>query len=164
MPSKTLLNTALREKQTTLLAFATVDAFISAHSVTPLNTLQVDAFITKLTQIEDRIDDIYGRILENCDAVDAATHETELQDFLGKVLLATSTLNGTKNSLNPTPSPPPGGGRSSVQGVRLPKLDLPKFSGDLQDWIAFSRRPSSLQTSRRPRNFSNSTHYLSPTL
>ena len=139
MVTASQVNKAISQKNNVALSVASIEGHISNHSVTALNKYSVNVYSRRLDEIYRELCGLYDTILEGCDAAEKHTHETERVEILDKVMTAQAGLLAIQEQLNPTPThPPTGGGASgSVAGIRLPKLDLQKFSGDILEWRSF---------------------------
>ena len=133
------LSKALLKKDSAALTVAQIQGLVSGHATTPLNKFQVSVYSKKLDELYEELCRLYDTIFEGCDPADKSTHETERGGALEKVMLSQAGLLEIQEKLNPLPTNPPvgGGASGSAAGLRLPKLDLQKFTGDTLEWRFF---------------------------
>ncbi|CAG7824273.1 unnamed protein product, partial [Allacma fusca] len=103
-------------------------------------------FMLKLQDISKKLEENHAQILDSCSDEDEANahiadYETSLDALMEMSLMLSSwddflTRKETAEFLHQQPQP-----RSPIHGqvkVNLPKLELPRFSGKLEDWITFA--------------------------
>ena len=141
MVTQAQLNKAIQKKNSATLSVAQIEGLIKGHSTTPLDKFQANVYKQKLDELYSDLCGLYDTIFEGCDPAEVPNHEKERADVLAKVMLAQAGVLAIQEQLNPQPqqqqSPAGGGGSGSVAGLRLPKLDLQKFSGDILEWRSF---------------------------
>ena len=138
MVSQAQLNKALQKKNSAGLIVAQLEGTISNHSTTPLNKFSVKKYNETLKELYDEIRESYQTIFEGCDPSEKTTHETESAELVEKVLQAQIALMEIEEKLNPGASHNQQNASSSTSvTMRLPKLNIEKFSGDILEWRSF---------------------------
>ncbi|XP_071647569.1 uncharacterized protein [Temnothorax longispinosus] len=130
---------SLKRRRTTLKASCTrVKTHVdSITSVTPVVTAQLEERKSKLKQFWNDYNDVQTQLesLDEAEANDRAEFEEAFFDLSSRIRALTlrpSTTRGVD-----TPSPTGSIAYDSTVNVRLPKLDLPKFSGKYDEWFPF---------------------------
>lgn len=105
--------------------------------VTPLEEPAVNNLLSLLKTVQSDIFEIHKRI-QHCTPPDITPHVSEFGRLLTKSNVVLNRLTGIKNRFIPTAtSASHSGGGTSHPEMRLPKLELPTFDGNLHQWISF---------------------------
>jgi len=77
------------------------------------------------------------RLVTEQNPSDLADHNTEVFALLGRLTRLLSALTGIKNRFVPVQPTPRSATSAPTHDTRLPRLELPTFDGNLQQWISF---------------------------
>ncbi|XP_067209407.1 uncharacterized protein [Linepithema humile] len=133
--------TALKKRRTTILAACTrIRTYVdSVTSINPSIAAQLEERKSKLDSYWSEYDDIQTKI-ESRDAAEAnhrVTFEEPFYSLSAKIRKKLNPAIPTRASASPSPSPSSVASFEHYSHIRLPKLDLPKFSGGYQEWYPF---------------------------
>jgi hypothetical protein len=135
MAPPTALERAEAERDAVSVILAAIEPNVTNHAVVPLVAPLVDCYLQQCSSQLTILFELNTRILQLRPA-DPDAHKVEVTRLFNLVNLLHSTLHGIKatfpaaSSGGPAPPPP-------RQDVRLPKLDIPPFTGNLMDWVSF---------------------------
>src|SRR5712671_1975783 len=90
--------------------------------------------IEKLQPIYDKFEKAQSELEETCDETDMQQHLDERERFEEKFILVKAGFLGLLDKHQVT-NPKPGAGTSQV---KLPKIELPVFSGKYTEWTSFN--------------------------
>ena len=95
-----------------------------------------DDLLKEAEILKDKLDDNHDDIIKTCAEDDVPAY---IDQYLQVVDIYQDAYQAIRKAI-PQPSPTPSNTSSSNVDVRLPRLELPTFSGDLTDWPTFSVR------------------------
>ncbi len=136
---KTLFETAEAERDTIRDTINFLQTSLTSHQTTPLLEEEVDACLEHSAKAKTDIMDNHRSLrVAAAKGVNLDPYAIDYQDLLSKAIRVHAGFHGIKKKFVPTAPPPPSGGTSSTHhAIRLPRLELPKFDGNLQDWVSF---------------------------
>jgi hypothetical protein len=114
---------------------------IDEHVITAMREVVCDAVMGMTTTAMDDLREIHTKIRQ-CIPSDMIPHKAAYNDLLSQCHEYNAILHGIKMKF-PTTSNPSGSSSSSSSGsahpheVRLPRLDVPHFDGNLLEWVTF---------------------------
>jgi hypothetical protein len=112
---------------------------IDEHVITAMREVVCDAVMGMTTTAIDDLSEIHTKIRQ-CIPSDMIPHKAAYNDLLSQCHEYNAILHGIKMKF-PTTSNPSGSSSSSVSShpheVRLPRLDVPHFDGNLLEWVTF---------------------------
>lgn len=94
----------------------------------------IDLLLKKLEALEKKAEETQVLILHHCDAADVPKYSQEHTDMMDDIEKIMLQLLQEKAALMP---PPAGTSAGPLADVKLPKLELPKFDGNLNNWLHF---------------------------
>lgn len=139
MAPKTLFEQAEADRETIRDTVNFLQTSLTSHQTTPLTEEEVDACLEHSTKAKTELMD-NQRTLRHTAAksLDMDPYSQDYQGLLAKSVRVHAGFHGVKKKFAPASPPPPSGGTPSIHHtIRLPRLELPKFDGNLQDWVSF---------------------------
>jgi hypothetical protein len=131
------LDKALADRDSCADILTVIETEIAGNALIPLLEPAADHLFALLKAAQAEIFEIHKRIQVIISPGDMTAHVAELSRLLSKSNLLLNGLTGIKNRFVPTNPIPTSTGASSHFEIRLPKLELPTFDGNLQTWISF---------------------------
>ncbi len=114
---------------------------LTSHAVVPLDEVTTDQLLQMTDTLKTNLQANHEELELHAPAsTDMIPIREEHSRLLTRGLRAFSQLRGIKMGFPPpaqpaTPAPTPCS--SQTAQIRLPQIDLPNFSGDIQDWVSF---------------------------
>jgi len=113
---------------------------LSGHSTKALTRVKVEQYLTSTIKLQESLDDAYVAIRTVADKADLPTHvkyHFDLCDRITEVICGLEEIKMKFPVTSSTPSTATTGTSSSTMQIRLPRLEIPAFSGNLQEWASF---------------------------
>lgn len=111
-----------------------VEQRVNSHGTTPLTEISATNLLRLVSSHEVDLEEVHKRIL-HCAPADAATHNGEYITILDKLMNLRCILETILSAFPKTPST--SSSASSRRDIKLPTLELPKFTGDLSEWLPY---------------------------
>ena len=120
-------------------------AFLQSKESSAVDNIDIDHYVNESRQLQSEVMDTFKKIL-GCVPEDVLPHQTEYHSMLSQISDLICSLRKKRkgaegaahSSSNPNPNsnsiPTPG---SSYIQIRLPKVDLPHFNGNSNEWTSF---------------------------
>jgi hypothetical protein len=134
--AQTSLTAAIGERDIIKNVLQCVDAEIKGHVTKPLTEHGVNRLLSRVDAQENKLMEVHTRIQRFTPKKDLPGHEAELFTLLHEAWTLHSELSGILSRFPQTSrstAPPP----TAKADVRLPKLEIPDFTGNLLDWVSF---------------------------
>jgi hypothetical protein len=132
----TQLERAEAEREAVSLIIATMEPDAMNRAVVPLTAPLVEGYLQQCNDQLRAILYINTRILVLKPA-DSDAHNAEFTRIFRQVNLLQATLNGIKATFPTLGAGPCTGTPATKPDVRLPRLDLPVFTGNPREWVIF---------------------------
>lgn len=111
-----------------------LDSKITAHAVTPLLEFEIERHLKRAATVEDLVNSNYNTLVHAAPkGTDLTPYKEKSIEMTDKAVRIHAGLHGIKSSFPVKVDQPP----TQSQTTKLPPLELPKFSGNLQEWIPF---------------------------
>jgi len=130
----TALDKLQESRNTVKYNIGLIEQKVANHSTVPITLVKVTVYIEHLETAQTRLLDIHEKIIAIVDPADLDPHKTEYLALYDRGLEASCALKELKDQLCVASSTQPS---SQSSEIRLPRLALPSFSGDIQQWSSF---------------------------
>jgi hypothetical protein len=130
------IDLAVAERESISMDLDMIEAQVVGHTATPLSEEAVGIILETLEKSRSQLSDINKRIIL-CAPVDIDDHKRlycNLTMHLFKLMTDLQIIKKTFAAGSSHPPPPP---IIPTTDVRLPKLEIPSFDGNVMDWPSF---------------------------
>jgi hypothetical protein len=135
----TALEKAVKEREAIKITMTWLEKRYNDHSTNPITESKVTDYLKTIDISQDKIQDTFQRISAIIDAADIDVHADEYTALLDRVIDLRDNMKKIQKALAGPSIPviPTSGSTRTTTDIRLPRLNLPFFSGKIEEWTPF---------------------------